>query len=178
MVQTSFHFRGTALGGFLVLEPWITPSLFYQFLGASKKFGDDAPNHVGLDSFTFCTALGKVEANKQLRRHWKSWVDDDQIANLMRTGVDTVRIPVGDWMYVPYEPYIGCMDGALDELVRVLDLCRKYNIKAVLDIHAMIGSQVRLHFPILIIFICSIKHSFLQSFLHLLLHSFFTLVSL
>lgn len=29
----SFHFRGTALGGYMVLEPWITPSLFYQFLG-------------------------------------------------------------------------------------------------------------------------------------------------
>ena len=28
-----FHMRGTSLGGWLVLEPWITPSLFYQFLG-------------------------------------------------------------------------------------------------------------------------------------------------
>lgn len=32
-----FHLRGTALGGWLVLEPWITPSLFYQFLGKKKK---------------------------------------------------------------------------------------------------------------------------------------------
>ena len=31
-----FHFTGTALGGWLVLEPWITPSLFYQFLGKSE----------------------------------------------------------------------------------------------------------------------------------------------
>jgi len=29
----NFHFRGAALGGWLVLEPWLTPSLFYQFLG-------------------------------------------------------------------------------------------------------------------------------------------------
>ena len=29
----NFHFHGTALGGWLVLEPWLTPSLFYQFLG-------------------------------------------------------------------------------------------------------------------------------------------------
>ena len=39
------HMRGTALGGWLVLEPWITPSLFYQFLGASEKFGDDGINY-------------------------------------------------------------------------------------------------------------------------------------
>ena len=40
------HMRGTALGGWLVLEPWITPSLFYQFLGASEKFGDDGINYL------------------------------------------------------------------------------------------------------------------------------------
>ena len=34
--KNDFHYRGTALGGWLVLEPWITPSLFYQFLGASE----------------------------------------------------------------------------------------------------------------------------------------------
>lgn len=31
-----FHLTGTALGGWLVLEPWITPSLFYQFLGKAE----------------------------------------------------------------------------------------------------------------------------------------------
>ena len=66
--------------------------------------------------------------------------------NLKLTGIDTLRIPVGDWMYAPYEPFIGCMDGALDELRRVLRLCEKYDLKAVLDIHAMKGSQVVTNF--------------------------------
>ena len=96
-----FHFRGAALGGWLVLEPWITPSLFYQFLGASQKWGDEAPLHVGLDSLSFCSALGPVEANKQLRQHWKTWVTEQQIVDLKALGADTVRIPVGDWMYIP-----------------------------------------------------------------------------
>ena len=55
--RNKFHFRGTALGGWLVLEPWITPSLFYQFLGASEKWGDEAPSRVALDSYTFCTGI-------------------------------------------------------------------------------------------------------------------------
>ena len=46
-------------------------------------------------------------------------------------------------MYAPYGPFVGCMDGALDELNRVLRLCEKHDLKAVLDIHAMKGSQVR-----------------------------------
>lgn len=106
-----FHYRGTALGGWLVLEPWITPSLFYQFLGASKKWGNDAKNRVGFDSKTFCTGLGKEEANRQLRAHWKSWVTEEEIVKLKKTGITTLRIPVADWMYQPYEPYIGCWDG-------------------------------------------------------------------
>lgn len=58
--------RGVNLGGWMVLEPWITPSLFYQFLG--KGEGTTA-----LDTYTFCEVLGAEEANKQLRRHWETW---------------------------------------------------------------------------------------------------------
>ena len=54
--------RGTNIGGWLVLEPWITPSLFYQFLGAAT------PETTGMDTSSFCRALGPVEGNKQLRR--------------------------------------------------------------------------------------------------------------
>ena len=137
----NFHLRGTSLGGWLVLEPWITPSLFYQFLGKTSTYGDDAYQHIAIDSYTFCTALGSAEANRQLRQHWKTWVDEAQILNLSRIGVETLRIPIGDWMFIPYYPYIGCWDGSLDELNRVLALCAKHNIKVILDIHAMKMSQ-------------------------------------
>ena len=53
---------GVNIGGWLVLEPWITPSLFYQFLGAAT------PETTGMDTSSFCRALGPVEGNKQLRR--------------------------------------------------------------------------------------------------------------
>ena len=101
--KNNFHFRGAALGGWLVLEPWITPSMFYQFLGAYEKWGDDAPQRVAIDCMSFCTALGKEEANKQLRRHWRTWVTEKEIRNLKQSGADTVRIPVADWMFIPYE---------------------------------------------------------------------------
>jgi glucan 1,3-beta-glucosidase len=138
----NFHMRGTALGGWLVLEPWLTPSLFYQFLGASERWGDDAHKHVGLDSRTFCEALGGSEANRQLRNHWKAWVTDEQIHKLAANGVSHLRVPVGDWMFMPYEPYIGCWDGSLEELDRGLQLCQKYNIKVIIDLHALRRSQV------------------------------------
>ncbi len=35
--EANFKFRGVNLGGWLVLEPWITPSLFYQVKYASSN---------------------------------------------------------------------------------------------------------------------------------------------
>ena len=69
---------------------------------------------------TFCTALGKEEANRQLRNHWRTWVTEDQIAELAQKGVETLRIPVADWMYDTYEPFTKCWDGSLEELDRVI----------------------------------------------------------
>jgi glucan 1,3-beta-glucosidase len=91
--------RGVNLGGWLVLEPWITPSLFYQFLG-----GDET--NTAFDTYTFCEVLGPVEGNIQLRRHWESWVTEDIIKDLAESGaVNSLRLPVGDFMYKPYGPY-------------------------------------------------------------------------
>ena len=44
---------------------------------------------------------------------------EKEIASIKEIGGDHVRIPVGDWMFDPYEPFVDCWDGALDELNRV-----------------------------------------------------------
>ncbi|KAG6611681.1 putative glucan 1,3-beta-glucosidase [Phytophthora cinnamomi] len=133
--------RGVNLGGWLVLEPWITPTLFYQFLNTQQRFGDKAPEKTAMDLYTFCTSLGKEEANRQLRVHYDNWVSEKDIAALAAAGINSMRVPVGDWMFNPYEPYSGCTDGALEALDRVADLAVQYDIEILLDIHGLIGSQ-------------------------------------
>ncbi|KAE8972874.1 hypothetical protein PR003_g26677 [Phytophthora rubi] len=133
--------RGANLGGWLVLEPWITPTLFYQFLSTQQRFGDKAPEKTAMDMYTFCTALGKEEANRQLRIHYETWVTESDLKEMAEAGVNSLRVPVGDWMFNPYEPYIGCTDGAVEALDRVANLAFKYNIDLLIDIHGLIGSQ-------------------------------------
>jgi glucan 1,3-beta-glucosidase len=88
-----------SLGGWLVLEPWITPSLFYQFLGKNEI-------NTAFDISSFCRVLGPTEANKQLRRHWDTWVTEDIIKQLADSeAVNSLRLPVGDYMYKPYGDY-------------------------------------------------------------------------
>lgn len=79
--------RGVNLGGWLVLEPWITPSLFYQFLGGNEST-------TAMDMFSFCQVLGAKEANRQLRHHWDRWVTKEIIAELAASGaVNSLRLP-------------------------------------------------------------------------------------
>lgn len=125
---------GTNIGGWMVLEPWITPSLFYRFLGKTKEEG------VGMDSYSLCETLGPKEGNKLMRAHWDSFYTEQDIINLADRGVEMVRLPIGDWTLEPYGPYIGCMDGAVDKIDWMFEMCEKYNIKILLDVHAVKGS--------------------------------------
>lgn len=115
--KSSTFITGTNIGGWMVLEPWITPSLFYRFLGKKKSEG------VGMDSWTLCEALGAVEGNKLMRAHWDAWYTEDHIKKLSERGVEMVRLPIGDWTLDPYGPYIGCMDGAEDKITWFFDMC-------------------------------------------------------
>ena len=127
--------RGVNIGGWMVLEPWITPSLFYQFLG-----GDE--NSTAMDHYSFCEVLGPEEGNRQLRRHWESWVTQDIVKELASSGaVNSLRVPVGDFMFEPYGPYIGCTDGALSYLEMLLDWAHAYGLSVLLDIHTHKDSQ-------------------------------------
>lgn len=113
----------------MVLEPWITPSLFYQFLGKNKSEG------VGMDSWTFCAAKGPELGNKWMRAHWDAWYTEQNIKDLADRAVKRVRLPIGDWTLDPYGPYVGCMNGAAEKIDWMMDTCHKYGIKVLLDVH-------------------------------------------
>ena len=72
---------GTNIGGWMVLEPWISPSLFYQFLNNSVSEG------VGMDSYTFCEALGPEAGNQAMRAHWENFYKEKDIMELAQKGV-------------------------------------------------------------------------------------------
>jgi glucan 1,3-beta-glucosidase len=125
---------GTNIGGWMVLEPWIVPSLFYRFTGKPQ-------NETAIDPYTVCETLGPVEGNKLMRAHWETWYTESIIANLSTRGVEMVRLPVGDWTLNQYGPYIGCMDGAADYIDWLFETCAKYNITILMDVHCRKDSQ-------------------------------------
>jgi len=122
--------RGVNLGGWLVLEPWIKPSLFEQF-----------PEHLNVgDEYNFCLQLGREAAERQLKHHWDTWVREEEIMELASYGITHLRIPVGYWIVdrLPDEPWA---DGGMYYLLRLLGWAHKYGLKCVLDLHCAPGSQ-------------------------------------
>ncbi len=112
--------RGVNLGGWLVLERWMTPTLFS---------GVDAH-----DEYTFMQVPG---ARAKLRQHHKTFIQEEDFAWMQQNGVNAVRIPVGYWILDGDDPFVSAI-GRLDWAVR---MCDKYQIKALICLHGAKGSQ-------------------------------------
>ena len=67
--------RGVNLGGWLVLEPWITPSMF-----------DDTGNDAIVDEWTFCQLQSRSTAEAALQQHWSTFYSEADFAAIAAAG--------------------------------------------------------------------------------------------
>ena len=126
--------RGVNLGGWLVLEKWMTPSLF-----AGLEATDET---------TWCAELGR-DAPARLRAHWDRFITREDFAWLADVGINAVRIPVGHWIFgppYPYHPKYGTdphpfVEGGIEIVDRAMDWAAAYGLRVVLDLHAAPGCQ-------------------------------------
>jgi glucan 1,3-beta-glucosidase len=128
------HLRGVNLGGWLVLEKWMTPSLF-EGLEAT-------------DETTWCAELGD-RAPERLRAHWDSFITREDFAWLAGVGVNAVRIPVGHWIFGPPYPFhekYGAnphpfVTGGIEVLDRAFKWAAEFGLCVLVDLHAAPGCQ-------------------------------------
>ena len=123
---------GVSLGGWLVLEPWIVPSLFEEVY---EKMGE-----MPVDEYTYTKLLGKREAEKALEEHWSSFYTEDDFQDIVDHGINLVRIPIGYWAFglLADDPYVQGQEYYLDQAIEWAD---KYDLQVQIDIHGMPGSQ-------------------------------------
>lgn len=129
-----FQYKGVALGRWLVLEPYITPSLFLQF----NETNSNAT--IPKDEFNFCKKLGKKEASRQLHEHWSDFYNALDFEDIKRYGFNMVRIPIGYWAFDTLEddPYV---KGAEEYLDRAIEWASDNDLKVWIDLHGAPGSQ-------------------------------------
>jgi glucan 1,3-beta-glucosidase len=114
--------RGVNLGGWLVLERWITPSLFDGYRAQ--------------DEYSLCQELAGSAA-AVLASHRDTFITEQDFAWLAAHDIEAVRIPVGYWIFDDQPPFVG----GISYLDRAFEWAATHHLKVLLDLHAAPGSQ-------------------------------------
>ena len=120
MEQSPKKLKGVNLGGWLILEKWMTPSLFA---------GTDA-----VDEFTF---MQTTDAQKKIEQHRQTFITEDDFKWLAQNGINAIRLPIGYWVFdgdYPFTPTIAYVDWAVT-------MAEKYHLSLLIDLHGAKGSQ-------------------------------------
>jgi glucan 1,3-beta-glucosidase len=135
-LQDSFQYgkmpiRGVNVGGWLNIEPFITPSFFENF-GARDNV---------VDEYTLMTKLGPTTAKQKLEQHYSSFITKQTFKEIRAAGMDHVRFPFGYWIVQIYDgdPYLAQVSWRY--LLRGIEYCRQNGLRVNLDLHGAPGSQ-------------------------------------
>ncbi|MDB5169745.1 MAG: glucan 1,3-beta-glucosidase [Candidatus Saccharibacteria bacterium] len=113
--------RGVNLGGWLVLEPWLTPSLF--------------ANSTATDEYTYCQQ--NQAAWRKLKQHRDTFITEKDFAWLAAHGIQAVRLPVGYWLFGDAAPYVE----TASYVDKAFAWAKKHQLKVLIDLHGAPGSQ-------------------------------------
>jgi glucan 1,3-beta-glucosidase len=130
----SSKIHGVNLGGWLVLESFISPTVW-------NIYNTSVP-----DQWTWCQlAKNHTGAVERLHDHWENFVTEDDLRKLSSFGITHVRVPVGYWIVMTNEeldhydePWI---IGDWAYLLRGIQWAKKYNLKMAIDLHNAPGGQ-------------------------------------
>jgi glucan 1,3-beta-glucosidase len=125
----SMPVRGMNIGGWLSLEPFITPSFFARY--NQKEV---------IDEYTLCQKLGG-SAPSTLEPHYSAFVNFQTFADIRAAGFDHVRIPFSYWAVTTYDgdPYVKQISWRY--LLRAIEWARQNGLRVNLDLHGLPGSQ-------------------------------------
>ncbi|KAF2848622.1 glycoside hydrolase family 5 protein [Plenodomus tracheiphilus IPT5] len=123
--------RGVNVGGWLNLEPFITPSFFENF---GSRDGV-------VDEWTLLTKLGPAKAKSTLEQHYSTFITKRTFSEIRAAGIDHVRFPFGYWIVQTYDddPYLPQVSWRY--LLRGIEYCRQNGLRVNLDLHGAPGSQ-------------------------------------
>lgn len=126
--------KGISLGGWLVTEPFITPSLFEQ-----EQFGTNA-SLWPVDEYSLSAKLGEEQTQTLLETHWDTYYIEQDFIDIKNYGFNTVRIPIGYWAFhkLDNDPYV---QGQVKYLDRAIEWARTHGLKVWVDLHGLPGSQ-------------------------------------
>ncbi|CAG2005534.1 unnamed protein product [Fusarium graminearum] len=118
--------RGVNLGSQFIIERWMAEESW-------KTMGCSAYN----DEWQCVKGIGQAKANAAFKKHWETWITEDDIKQIASLGLNAVRIPVGYWMHEDiiqdgeYWPR-----GGIWHLDRIVGWCKDHGIYVLIGLHS------------------------------------------
>ncbi|MDY5559499.1 MAG: cellulase family glycosylhydrolase [Candidatus Heritagella sp.] len=133
--------RGWSMGNWSNPEGWM--------VGGTPMF------MVGLDSHklprryehgrSIEQCIRELCGSEYAKNYWSRWtrafLAEEDIAYMAEQGMNSIRLPMSARLFLDEEPGIHFNEDSFAMLDEVLDLCEKYRLYAILDMHAAVGGQ-------------------------------------
>lgn len=120
--MTDRAMNGINLGGWLVIEKWMTPSLFKDI---------EATNEFELS--------GTKQGRARIKKHHASFITENDLKWLKEQGIEILRVPIGYWIFGDDKRY----EPAIERLDWLVATSLSYGLKVLLDLHAAPEAQNR-----------------------------------
>ena len=127
--------RGTNFGGWLVQEGWMCPT--------------DQTDTLSTD-MTLYSRFGKEKAEALIAAYQESWITEEDFRTVKELGLNIVRVPF-TYMNVYYHlsdegellhpDEFTLREDPFERLDFALEMCKKYGLYLILDLHGAVGSQ-------------------------------------
>ncbi|KAF9563619.1 glycoside hydrolase family 5 protein [Agrocybe pediades] len=127
---------GVNLGSWLVLEAWMLPA---EWIAMGGQQCDDCSQCIATE-FAFAEAYPDT-VDQKFKTHWETWFNQPDVDQLVASGINTVRVPLGYWIV---EPLVNRATefyprGGILQLQRGLKQLKDAGIAVILDHHALPG---------------------------------------
>lgn len=127
--------RGTNFGGWLVQEGWMCPTEQTDTLSTDM---------------TLYSRFGKEKAEALIAAYQESWITEEDFKTVKELGLNVVRVPF-TYMNVYYHlsdegellhpDEFTLREDPFERLDFALEMCKKYGLYLILDMHGAVGSQ-------------------------------------
>ena len=127
--------RGTNFGGWLVQEGWMCPTKQTDTLSTDM---------------TLYARFGKEKAEALIAAYQESWITEEDFKTVKELGLNVVRVPftymnvyhhLSDEGELLHPDEFTLREDPFERLDFALEMCKKYGLYLILDMHGAVGSQ-------------------------------------
>jgi aryl-phospho-beta-D-glucosidase BglC (GH1 family) len=124
--------RGVNLGSLFIVEPWMAGQEWNAMGCGDQK-----------SEFDCMIKLGQDAGDAAFKKHWDSWITEQDLDTMKSYGINTVRVPVGYWMVeeTVWRDSEHFPRGGLQYMDRLAEWAASRNIYVILDLHGAPGAQ-------------------------------------